>query len=96
MSNSQLTLIHGGEFVVCNDVTFTTPPPAITATASVPVNTMKSTSVRLGNDIFPLPFLRSQERKVVSEKIRIEGPIAERIARELELDRPASAVKSAA
>jgi hypothetical protein len=94
MSNSQLTLIHEGEFIVCGDIVFT-PPATITATATLPINTMKSTSVRIGNDIVPLPFIRSQERRVVSEKIRIEGPVATKIAKELALDQPKPAAPAA-
>ncbi|MGH8047450.1 MAG: hypothetical protein ACREKL_09410 [Chthoniobacterales bacterium] len=93
--SSQLTLIHEGEFIVCEDVVFT-PPATITATASLPINTMKSTSVRLGNEIVPLPFIRSQERKVVSQKIRIEGPVAAKIAAALELAKPPAAPAPAA
>jgi len=95
MSIDQLTLIQGGEFIVCANVVFSPSPAAITATASLPINTMKSSAVRLGNEIIPLPFLRSQERKVVSERIRIEGPIAARIAKELGLDKPRSAAIAA-
>jgi hypothetical protein len=90
MSN-QLTLVHEGEFVICSEIVYTPAMASLTAVASMPINTMKATSVRLGNDIIPLPFLRSQERKAVSEKIRIDGPIAARIARELQLDRPVAA-----
>jgi hypothetical protein len=87
MSSNQLTLIHEGEFIICEEVVFT-PPSTITATASLPINTMKSTSVRLDNEIVPLPFIRSQERKVVSQKIRIEGPIATKLAAAFDLAKP--------
>jgi hypothetical protein len=90
MSGKQLTLIQGGEFIVCDEIAYKSAPVgAITATAALPINTMKSVAVRIDDEIVPLPFIRSQERKVVSEKIRIEGPIAAKIARWLELDRPA-------
>jgi hypothetical protein len=88
MDTGQLTLIHEGEFIVCDNIVFTRSPASITAIASLPINTMKSTSVRIGNEIVPLPFIRSQERKVVSRKIRIEGPIAAKIAGEFKLDAP--------
>jgi hypothetical protein len=51
--------------------------------ATLPINTMKSLSVRIGDEIVPLPFIRSQERKAVSHKIIIDGPIATRIAQSL-------------
>jgi len=86
MSGNQLTLIQGGEFIVCEQIAYTPgPSAAITATASLPINTMKSASMRLDGEIIPLPFIRSQERRVVSEKIRIEGSIATRIAAWLEI-----------
>lgn len=88
MSRNQLTLIQGGEFIVCEEIVYTSgAPAALTATASQPVNTMKSASVRLGDEIIPLPFIRSQERKVVSERIRVDGPIATRIAAWLDLEK---------
>ena len=83
MSEEQLTLIQDGEFIVCEDVVFRAPaetPACLTATTSLPINTMKAVSVRLGAEIVPLPGIRSQERRVVSEKIRIDGAIATRIA----------------
>ncbi len=58
-------------------------PACLTATSALPINTMKAASVRIGSDIVPLPFIRSQERKVVSNKIRIDGPLAVRIANSL-------------
>jgi len=92
MTRNQLTLIQGGEFIVCDAIVYTSAPFAtLTATAALPINTMKSASVRLDGEIIPLPFIRSQERRVVSEKIRIDGPIATRIAAWLELEnRPAA------
>jgi hypothetical protein len=96
MDTGQLTLIHEGEFIVCDDIVFTPSPASITATASLPINTMKSTSVRIGNEIVPLPFIRSQERRVVSQKIRIEGPIAAKIAKEFEFDKPQAVASPAA
>lgn len=77
----QLTLIQSGEFIVCENVSFES--GVITATTSLPVNTMKAVSVRLDNDIVPLPFIRSQDRRAVSQRIRIDGPVAARIARSL-------------
>ena len=89
MSRNQLTLIQDGEFIVCDDVAYNPAPPAVlTASAALPVNTMKSVAVRLDDELVPLPFIRTQGRKVVSEKIRIEGPLATRIAKWLEMDRP--------
>ncbi len=106
MSSDQMTLIQGGEFIVCEELAYTpatpgtrvrlvrTPrgatleepvddPACIMATAALPINTMKAASVRIGDEIIPLPFIRSQERKVVSKKIRIDGPLAARIAKSL-------------
>ena len=106
MSSDQMTLIQGGEFIVCEEIAYTpatpgtrirlskTPrgatleepvddPASLTATAALPINTMKAASVRIGDEIVPLPFMRSQERKVVSTKIRIDGPLATRIAKSL-------------
>ncbi len=81
MSRNQLTLIQGGEFIVCDDIVYSAGKPGVlTATAAQPINTMKSAAVRIDDEIVPLPFIRSQERRVVSERIRIEGAIAERIA----------------
>lgn len=92
MSRNQLTLIQGGEFIVCEEVAYAAGHPGIlTATAAFPINTMKSAAVRLDDEIIPLPFIRSQERRVVSERIRIEGPVAARIAAWLELDKPQTA-----
>ena len=76
-------MIQGGEFIVCEDVVFRAAaeaPACLTATTSLPINTMKAVSVRLGDEIVPLPGIRSQERRGVSEKIRIDGAIASRIA----------------
>jgi hypothetical protein len=87
MDHYQLTLIQGGEFIVCSDVVYSPAPPStLTATAALPINTMKSAAVRLGDEIIPLPFIRSQERKVVSNKIRIDGPIVTRIAAAMALE----------
>jgi hypothetical protein len=84
MTGDQLTLIQGGEFIVCEDLAYLPATPAcLTATAALPINTMKAASVRLGDEIIPLPFIRSQERKVVSNKIRIDGSLATRIAKSL-------------
>ena len=106
MTSDQMTLIQGGEFIVCEELSYTPAIPAthvrfaktargpvneqpvgdpacITATAALPINTMKAASVRIGDEIIPLPFIRSQERKAVSHKIRIDGPIATRIAKSL-------------
>ncbi len=87
MVTEQLTLIQGGEFIVCDDIVYhPTPAPAtLTATTALPINTMRGIAVRLGDEIVPLPFVRSQERKAVSAKIRIDGPIATRIAQSLGL-----------
>lgn len=85
----QLTLIQNGEFIVCDDVVCKA--GSVTATAALPVNTMKSVAIRLDNEIVPLPFIRSQDRRAVSERIRIEGPVAARIARELGIVPPATA-----
>jgi hypothetical protein len=85
MSSEQLTLIQGGEFIVCDEITYTPATATLLATAALPINIMKSASVRLGDEIIHLPFIRSQERKVVSHKIRIDGPIATRIAKSLDL-----------
>jgi len=52
---------------------------------TLPINTMKSTAVRIGDDIVPVPFIRSQARKAVSHHIVIDGPIATRIAKFLGL-----------
>jgi hypothetical protein len=109
MPSEQMTLIQGGEFIVCENLTYTpstpgtrvrlvrTPrgsmkeepvddPASIKATAALPINTMKAASVRIGDEIIPLPFIRSQERKVVSSRIRIDGPLAARIAKSLGLE----------
>ncbi len=83
MPLDQLTLIQGGEFIVCEDVVYQA--ASLTATAFIPINTMKAVSVRLADEIIPLPFIRSQERRVVSPRIRIDGPIATRIAAALGL-----------
>jgi hypothetical protein len=83
MSEEQLTLIQGGEFIVCEDVVFRAAaenPALLTATTSLPINTMKPVAVRLEGEIIPLPMIRSQERRIVSNKIRIDGPLAGRIA----------------
>jgi hypothetical protein len=99
MIRPQLTLIQDGEFIVCEEVAYTPPPARIatepaaanhgaslTATAvTLPINTMKATSVRIGDEIIPLPFIRSQARKAVSHKIIIDGPISTRIAKSLGL-----------
>jgi hypothetical protein len=95
MNPNQLTLIQNGEFIVCDDVAYTPSrneptirsgsDAVLTARAALPVNTMKAVFVRLESEIVPVPFLRSQERKVVSEKIRIEGALATRIAASLGL-----------
>lgn len=81
---SQLTLIQGGEFIVCEDVAYVPPaagaPPSLHATSALPINTMHTVSVRLDNDILPLPFVRSRERRAVTRKIRVDGPDATRIA----------------
>jgi hypothetical protein len=79
----QLTLVQSGEFIVCDNVSFES--GTITATTSLPVNTMKAVSVRIDNDIVPLPFIRSQDRRAVSARIRIDGPIAARIAKAMGL-----------
>ena len=84
MSRHQLTLIQGGEFIVCDEIAYTA-PGTLTATAALPINTMKSAAVRIDDEIVPLPFIRSQERRVVSEKIRIDGPIATRLAHWLQI-----------
>lgn len=85
-SDTQLTLIQGGEFIVCTDVTYKPGTPGtLTATTSLPVNTMKAVSVRIDNEIVPLPFIRSQDRRAVSERIRIDGPVAGRLAQSLGL-----------
>lgn len=91
MPAEQLTLIQAGEFIVCDDVAFRPAdgaPASLTATTSLPVNTMKAVSVRIDGAIVPLPGIRSQERRVVSEKIRIDGPIAARIAAAIGLTAP--------
>jgi hypothetical protein len=85
MSSDQLTLIQGGEFIVCEDIAYTSASPSLTATAALPINTMKTAAVRLDGEIIPLPFIRSQDRKAVSHKIRIDGAIASRIAQSLGL-----------
>lgn len=104
--SQQLTLIQDGEFVVCEEVRYLPSPEAESAAggrgigaASVslharsrqPINTTKAICVRLGNDILPAPFLRSRERRAVSDKIRIDGPLATRIAAELGLLAPRAA-----
>jgi hypothetical protein len=84
----QLTLIQGGEFIVCEDVSYTAKSqPALSATAALPINTMRGVAVRLDNEIVPLPFVRSQDRRAVSRQIRIEGPLATRIAAALGLSK---------
>lgn len=60
-------------------------PPYITATTALPINTTRPVSVRLDNEIIPVPFIRAAERKAVSCRIRIDGPVAVRIARAMGL-----------
>jgi hypothetical protein len=82
----QLTLIQGGEFIVCEDISYSAKTqPSLSATAALPINTMRGVAVRLDNEIVPLPFVRSQDRRAVSRQIRIEGPLAARIAAALGL-----------
>lgn len=96
---SQLTLIQAGEFIVCEETTYFPPsgsaPASLHATAALPINTMQAIAVRLDNEIVPLPFLRSRERRVVTQRIRVDGPIATRIARSLDLPAAPSAPAAA-
>lgn len=107
---NQLILVQGGEFIACEEVVYTpadaqdaganspTSPivlPTLAATALLPVNTMRAIAVRLENELVPLPALRSQDRKVITRRIRLEGPVATRIARALGLEaNPQSAAKA--
>jgi hypothetical protein len=86
MISEQLTLIQEGEFIVCDSISYAArPTPSLSATAALPINTMRALAVRLDNEIVPLPFVRSQDRRAVSRQIRIEGPLATRIAAALAL-----------
>jgi len=87
-SHEQLTLIQGGEFIVCDNITFTPEPPALFATTAQPINTMKPVSLRLENEIIPLHTLVSQVRKVQTTKVRIDGEMALRTAKALGLLKP--------
>jgi hypothetical protein len=90
----QLTLIQGGEFIVCEDIAYVGSPPSLSASTALPINTMRGVAVRLGDEIVPLPFIRSQDRRAVSDRIRIEGNIATRIARDIGLDTAVSSPKT--
>jgi hypothetical protein len=96
MISEQLTLIQEGEFIVCDSISYAArPTPALSATAALPINTMRALAVRLDNEIVPLPFVRSQDRRAVSRQIRIEGPLATRIATALALTDSPSVKKTA-
>jgi hypothetical protein len=85
--DQQLTLIQGGEFIVCDEIAYSarSTPVTLTATAALPINTMRAVSVRIDDEMVPLPFIRSQERRAISTRIRIDGPLATRIAAALGL-----------
>lgn len=87
MTQEQLTLIQGGEFIVCDDINYTPavpPAPAsLVATTALPINTMRAISVRIDDEITPLPFVRSLDRKAVTTRICIDGPVAARIAKSI-------------
>ncbi len=93
---SQLILVQGGEFIACEDIIYTPAPTEVAssllATALLPINTMRPVAVRLDNELIPLPALRSQDRKVISRRVRVDGPLATRIARALNLVTPTAPV----
>lgn len=92
MTQEQLTLIQGGEFIVCDDINYTPavpPAPAsLVATTALPINTMRAISVRIDDEIVPLPFVRSLDRKAVTNRISIDGPLAARIAKAIGIGSP--------
>jgi hypothetical protein len=95
MTQEQLTLIQGGEFIVCDDIHYTPavpPAPAsLVATTALPINTMRAISVRIDDEITPLPFVRSLDRKAVTNRICIDGPVAARIAKSIGYASPSKA-----
>jgi hypothetical protein len=92
MIQEQLTLIQGGEFIVCDEINYTPavpPAPAsLVASTALPINTMRAISVRIDDEIVPLPFVRSLDRKAVTTRICIDGPLAARIARSIGVSSP--------